>query len=95
MTIFEKSFDLCSQTDQNNKIVKIILAAISMPRKCPIKEETTFCYNQEKIMTLSKSSGRILGIIGSGQRGTHSELVIAHDLGRSSCFYEEHEVTKL
>lgn len=94
ITIFEKSFDLCSKKEQNGKIIKIIMGAIAMPRKCPITEEMIFCYKNEKIITLSQASRRILGIIASGQRGTFSELTIMHDSGRS-CFYEEHEITKI
>lgn len=96
MTIFEKSFDLCSKKEQGimGKLTKIIMGAIGMPRKCPITEEVTFCYNEEKLITLSKASRRILEIIGVGQVGKITELVIAHDTGRS-CFFEEHELIKI
>lgn len=95
MTIFEKSFDLCGKKEQSmGKLIKIIMGALAMPRKCPITEETTYCYNEEKLITLSKTSRRILEIIGVGQVGKITELVIAHDTGRS-CFHEEHELIKL
>lgn len=95
MTIFEKSFDLCGKKEQAmGKLIRIIMGALGMPRKCPITEETTFCYKEEKLLTLSKTSRRILDIIGVGQVGKITELIITHDTGKS-CFYEEHELIKL
>lgn len=91
--VFEGKIDICDQKKKSDMIA-LSLAGFSIPKRCPVTASYTSCRNNEKVLSFSESSRRLLSAFSMVAREAVIKVVLTHDTG-TSCFEVETEVNKL
>lgn len=92
MVLFEAKYDLCSSKPKP-ELIRMNIAGSAFPNRCPLTQETIFCYNGSKIFTLSDGTQKILTLF-SMSKGSKMKISIEHDTG-FSCFEADTKVKML
>jgi hypothetical protein len=92
MTVFELKQDLCKKYIKEEKI-NIAKAFMGITKDCPVKTNTTVCYENKMVHKLSTSSIRLLPMTIVDKSPLLFYVNIVHDTGRS-CFEGEYQFIK-
>lgn len=68
------------------EMIKFLFALFGLPFQCAVEKSSTFCRKDEKIVTLSDATKRLLPLFASAP-GVGLKVVIDHKTGGKSCFY--------
>lgn len=85
-------YDLCDKKPKPD-MVKSNLLAMGVPDRCPITENSTFCYQGNKEMTFSLVGQKLLAFFETTP-AVNFKVKIVHDTGLS-CFEGTFKVVKV
>lgn len=92
ISVFSMKFDLCS-AKRKPDLLKISMAMIGLPSKCPISKDSVFCMDVSKpYVKLTDMSVKFLEMFQkSSSKEATIRINITHDTG-FSCFESDHRI---
>lgn len=66
-------------------MMKVGLGLFGIPSECSFNETSTFCYNDEKVVTFAPSTMRLIHAFPVNGNNAIAKMIITHDNGKS-CF---------
>lgn len=85
-------YDLCDNKPKPD-MIKSHIFSLGIPYRCPVKDNSTFCYKGNKVMTFSSATQRMIKFFAS-TRSVKFRINIKHDTGLS-CFEGDARVVKI
>lgn len=93
MRVLDSKTDLCDKK-KRTEMLRVVLAGLGIPIQCPITSNLTFCRSNEKLLTFSESTQRLLSAFSMATSQSVVKFTIVHDTGES-CFEVETEILKI
>lgn len=84
--------DLCSKKPKP-ELIMLLIAYFGIPLSCPFTSDRLTCFKDEKIVTFTGSTKKLLSLFGTSPSGVVLKFNIVHDTGKS-CFEASGKVVK-